>query len=609
MQKLPWCGLVFLLACTPDENGTNPVPAPQPDPIVDPDPDPDPDPTPDPKGNPFATARGTVPIYGGTLALSDGRVYVADPALDNVFFAPQTLETDPVAIALPKHTEPFRIAAAGDDLYVTLRGTGEVAHLDVASQSVVATTPICAEPRGVTLTDGGLFVACASGELVELTRKLEIVRSVELASDLRDVVLEGTHLWVSTFRDASVLRVSLPDLTIVQEARPDLSTTEQPQQEPHVAWRMRAHPTSGVVLLHQGATREPIPQEQAASNGNSFNGDGESRYGGKLCDPAGAISSSHFTHVTETATTTGGANGLGNSQFDFAMGQGLVFTANGVVDGRTPPSQRIGLAIDILEVAVTQPQCVMRSFDEETVGVTITALEMASDGTMFTYSREPAVLSNGTRRVTLNAAVADGPLNTFHMQTDAFIACASCHPEGQEDGHVWEFEESGLRRTQSLAGGLADRAPFHWDGEFGSLPDLMGDVFVDRMGGAELTETDTTVLLDWLHAIPVPRSAPVDAARVAEGRALFESAGCAECHAGDALTDSQLHVVRGGSEARKTPSLLGIASRAPYMSDGCAPTLEDRMTDPQCGGGDLHGQTSTLSSDEQDVLIAYLKSL
>jgi len=55
------------------------------------------------------------------------------------------------------------------------------------------------------------------------------------------------------------------------------------------------------------------------------------------------------------------------------------------------------------------------------------------------------------------------------------------------------------------------------------------------------------------------------------------------------------------------PSLLGLRWRAPYLHDGCAPTLRDRFGD--CGGGDNHGHTSQLAPAQIDDLTAYLETL
>lgn len=58
----------------------------------------------------------------------------------------------------------------------------------------------------------------------------------------------------------------------------------------------------------------------------------------------------------------------------------------------------------------------------------------------------------------------------------------------------------------------------------------------------------------------------------------------------------------------QVPSLLGLASRAPYLHTGCAKTLRDRFK-PECGGADAHGQTSHLSVAQLDDLAVYLETL
>jgi hypothetical protein len=57
----------------------------------------------------------------------------------------------------------------------------------------------------------------------------------------------------------------------------------------------------------------------------------------------------------------------------------------------------------------------------------------------------------------------------------------------------------------------------------------------------------------------------------------------------------------------QVPSLLNVAARAPYMHDGCAPTLADRFG--PCGGGDHHGVTSPLGAAQIADLVAYLQTL
>ena len=102
---------------------------------------------------------------------------------------------------------------------------------------------------------------------------------------------------------------------------------------------------------------------------------------------------------------------------------------------------------------------------------------------------------------------------------------------------------------------------------------------------------------------------PADLDAAARGEILFndEAVGCASCHGGAMLTNSKSVDVGTGKEFQ-VPSLVGIASRAPFMHDGCAPTLQARFGGP-CGGGDAHGRTSQLSPGQIDDLVAYIETL
>ena len=100
---------------------------------------------------------------------------------------------------------------------------------------------------------------------------------------------------------------------------------------------------------------------------------------------------------------------------------------------------------------------------------------------------------------------ADTGHDLFHRDSGGGIACASCHPEGGEDGHVWHFQSVGPRRTQALHVGLAGTEPFHWDGDQKDLSAIMTSVFVGRMGGVRQTTDRLGVLSDWLFSCPHPR--------------------------------------------------------------------------------------------------------
>ena len=199
----------------------------------------------------------------------------------------------------------------------------------------------------------------------------------------------------------------------------------------------------------------------------------------------------------------------------------------------------------------------------------------------------------------------------FHANSGGGIACASCHPEGHEDGRVWQFACEGSRRTQDLGGGISGTEPFHWGGDLNNFPKLVDTVFVGRMSGPSLNREQTAAALSWINTIPArtPLRPATDPA-VARGKALFDSptVACASCHAGAALTNNQNADVHT-SAAFQVPSLRGVSGRAPFMHDGCAPTLLSRFTDTVCGGGDVHGKTSQLTPLQLGDLVAYLESL
>jgi mono/diheme cytochrome c family protein len=197
----------------------------------------------------------------------------------------------------------------------------------------------------------------------------------------------------------------------------------------------------------------------------------------------------------------------------------------------------------------------------------------------------------------------------FHLGTMGGLACASCHPEGHEDGQVWTFANLGPRRTQAINGGIRGTEPFHWSGDMSDFSTLAHDVFNSRMTGPAVTNEHVESLIRWIDKIPrMEAPAAEDGAAVERGRALFNDGniGCASCHAGEKMTNNATVNVGTGAPFQ-VPSLLGLAWRAPYMHNGCAATLAGRFE--ACGGGDLHGQTSTLTAEQRADLAAYLDTL
>jgi cytochrome c peroxidase len=246
----------------------------------------------------------------------------------------------------------------------------------------------------------------------------------------------------------------------------------------------------------------------------------------------------------------------------------------------------------------------------------ITSLAYDGQDRVWAQMREPAQLVIVTGKGA-NTAIplatmsrADTGWAVFHSNSGAFLACASCHPEGHEDGRVWQFADVGPRRTQTLRGHIGGTEPFHWNGDLANFDALLGEVYLKRMAGPMLPPDQKSALLGWVNSIPtVPHSPPADPAAVMRGQAIFEdtkNVGCNTCHSGPQLSNnSTVDVGTGGSF--QVPRLLGVGWRAPYLHDGCAPSLADRFG--PCGGGDQHGITSQLTAAQKADLIAYLSTL
>jgi DNA-binding beta-propeller fold protein YncE/cytochrome c553 len=228
-------------------------------------------------------------------------------------------------------------------------------------------------------------------------------------------------------------------------------------------------------------------------------------------------------------------------------------------------------------------------------------------------TREPAELwflpSTGSSSYLSLSKVSrkDTGHDIFHVQAGGMIACASCHPEGGDDGHVWNLDGSS-RRTPSLRGTIAGTAPYHWPGDMKDLPTLFDDVYTVRMDGAKLANDQVAVLKRWVEAVPAPPAPSwVDSAAATRGKAVFEraSVGCASCHSGAKLTNNTTVNVGTGGKFQ-VPPLVGLGWRAPFLHDGCASTLGDRFGACATAG---HGNTASLATGDLFDIVAYLETL
>jgi mono/diheme cytochrome c family protein len=491
-------------------------------------------------------------------------------------------------------------------------------------------------PRGIAYDASleAIHVACAGGELVSYAASSgTLLRKVRLQRDLRDVVVDGNRLLVSRFRAAELLVVEsngTVSATLKPPASPFVDAGEPgvpPGMINAVAWRTVPSPDGGALMVYQTLRRSLVrttPGGYGGSCGSGIIGTAVSllRVGQPgftiLNVPALlpidlATQPSRMVAVASAAWTPGSVNrSTPTPFFTFLAPQlGPVHVANtiGFCGPGIPPPPPV-LPPDARASDALQPPSPSDAGVANPVPTgRVIALAYAGPSLVL-QTREPATLVMGGRSVELpGRSRKHTGHELFHLGTMGGIACASCHPEGGEDGQVWNFSGLGQRRTQNISGGISGTEPFHWSGDMETFSKLAHDVFQGRMSGPQLGEQYVDSLFRWIDKIPsMEPPAPDDPAAVERGKAVFHHAdvGCATCHSGERLTNNGTFNVQTGGPFQ-VPSLRGLAWRAPYMHTGCAPTLDARFD--ACGGGDAHGKTSQLTPQERADLVAYLDSL
>jgi mono/diheme cytochrome c family protein len=579
------------------------------------------------------------PISGGTLrVLSDGHTAVAaDSDRDQVYVV--DLGTGKLAntIALQPGDEPGRVVEdASGRIHVALRGGGAVATIDPTKATILARRALCAAPRGLAFDakSGQLHVACAGGELVSIDAEPTTStarRTLMLDRDLRDVVVKGDKLVVSSFRSANVFVVNAAGATETTLHPPENASRMQAS----VAWRMIDGPGHQTIMLHERGQESPVGTFPGAYG--QFN----ACQGGIVDSAVSVIDVSPTdtsTSIPSTPTLQGAIVGAdvalspdgtqlavvsiaardqGNMVqfFETSPSDSTSSSVPGPIDkfgggcqpaASGPRAPTGGDASDLDTDALPPPVDYLGPSGE------VVAIAYDKRGNVVVQTREPATLQVLTQRqdpISLSTESRFDPGHqVFHTATKNKVACVSCHPEGGEDGRVWQFSNLGLRRTQSLRGGIMNTAPFHWNGDQKDFGSLMADVFQGRMGGDVADMARVGALGAWVNQIPtIPTSEWNDASTVARGKDIFGSAGCGACHAGADFTNNQAADVGTGAMFQ-VPQLHGLGFRAPYMHTGCAATLRARFSS-DCGGDKRHGNVAGLSEAQLGDLVAYLDTL
>jgi hypothetical protein len=619
--RLSALGMLVALACTME---TSTLPSEQVDPIDDGFDD-----------RPVErAAEPPPPITGGTLLVTKDQAFAvaSDPDRDVVHVVDLAQNVETATIELPGGARPFRGAEdAAGLVHVTLRGTGEVVAVDPYAGQLVSTTRACPNPRGIAYHEGrdAILVACAGGQLVEIAAAGgDVLDRRFIATDLRDVFVNAGATYVSRFRTAEVLRVLDPadvDPVQVEQTIPD-GAPVSPNisgvlRMPSTAWRT-VSTGDGWLMLHQLASTQPLDAPPPGGEVEEFGSSGGFFPGGEGGYTGGGIPCGGATNPALSTKTPDGEIFTGNAMMGVALAVDVALSGDGTTIAVASPSQHEGFRGDTLPISLMRfdlltfpgrgaDEC---TFPETTLAVDdFVAVAYTHDGTLLAQTRADPQLyrfAGDGEPIVIDLAgeeIVDTGHDLFHLDTGSGIACASCHPEGGDDGRVWAFRDQGPRRTQALDAGLAGTEPFHWGGDMVDLPMLANEVRGRRMGGAAQSEERIAALQEWLFAIPQPNHERTGSdPMAARGAALFTELGCRTCHSGPAFTSNGVHDF--GRGLLQIPNLRGVALRPPYMHDGRCDTLTcatQEMVEVTRGPGELE----RIGLEGLTALVAYLETI
>lgn len=255
----------------------------------------------------------------------------------------------------------------------------------------------------------------------------------------------------------------------------------------------------------------------------------------------------------------------------------------------------------------------------------------------------------------------------FHSADHTFgrqFSCRSCHPVGHTNGLTFDIEADGIGMNpvdNRTLRGIFDTPPFKWEGTNPTLERQCGSrtaMFFTRLH--PFTFGELAALVRYLCTIEQPpnRFREPEGLTPAQrrGKIVFNQAApggdqnplvnrrrCGSCHPGshltsrlttdvasmmwfDAPSDMLLHesylydtfefgelgsyyFLSTGIEPRRfdVPHLRNIYDSAPYLHNGGAATLEEIWT--KFNMVDRHGRTGTLTRQQFNDLIAYVKAL
>ncbi len=201
------------------------------------------------------------------------------------------------------------------------------------------------------------------------------------------------------------------------------------------------------------------------------------------------------------------------------------------------------------------------------------------------------------------------------LSSDGWFSCHSCHTDGHTNGGLADTFGDGstgnAKRIPTLLGAGAT-GPWSWTGNAATLHDQIHKSVQTTMRGPQLTAEQILSLSDYVSTLrPAPSvnaaRGKLDASRMERGRNVFNSLGCADCHANDHYTSADTYAVgfhdESGNDEFNPPSLRSVSQRYRLLHDNRAASVHEVIAELR------HQNDGSLSNGELQDLIYFVEGL
>lgn len=524
-------------------------------------------------------------------------------------------------VAVGLHPEGVTFIGNSSEIAVAVYGDDVVRFLDARTGKITGQVDVFDEPYAVVSNAEGTRLWCTleyPGQVLELDPgKRSIVRTCDVGSFPRGLALAGGKLLAVEYYTGIVRGIDLGSFAVTEDwiGSPQDSLARQ-------------------VLVHPKRPKAYVPHQRSLTT---------------VAHGAGSI----FPYVS--VIDTDAKEGKRRKRVQMDALRGVYVVANPWEVAMSPDGTRLYVVF-----SGTDDMYVCNVIDDDyreleyrallRTGSNPRAVRSSADGKQFFVYNALDFTVDAFDAVKLEKAwtveVTEWPHSPEHllgkklfytanapMTSQRWIACSSCHPDGDSDGRTWQQPE-GLRNTQAMFG-LKETHPIHWSADRDEVQDFEITIRSPLMGGRGLIkgavnaalgepnsgrsrELDALAAYTNSHTFtlsPYAKQGLSESAR--RGKDLFfsETTKCASCHSGPYYTDRKMHNVdtikedpteKFGPEF-DTPTLLGVYRTAPYLHHGLAPTLESVLTD--FNKSDKHGVTGGLTKQQIQDLVEFLKML